>query len=132
MNEQLSLFEETGITKEELADRICAEFNKLDTVWKGTFRVKRAKLVKWEHVNEPDKVLEITIGADVSEGKYLMYFKGSEESQRKAMCIGDYSPFMDRLLNDKDFSFNPTPWFILFIWHKYEKKNLQKILDGLI
>ena len=131
MNEQLSLFEETGITKEELAERICAEFNKLDTVWKGTFRVKKIELERWKHISDPDKTLDILINAEVSKGKYLMYFEGDEESQQKVLCIGDYSPLVARLLKDKDFTFNPTPWFILFIWHKFEHKDLDKILGGM-
>ena len=42
MNEQISLFaEEEKKLQDRFAGRICEEFNKLDTVFKGKFYVKK-------------------------------------------------------------------------------------------
>lgn len=119
--EQLSLFDNISITKEEFAQRICDEFNSLDTVWKGTFKVKHVGLCVWEHIDDPEKVLEITIKPTLGDN-YLMQFKGDKKSQ-EAVYRCD-TPYLNKLEQDKDFSICITPWDVYVFYHKFERKKL--------
>lgn len=121
MNEQLPLFDEPDDVG-DLARLLCDEFNKLDTCWKGTFRIMETELARWDHISDPNKVLSILITADDAHAKPFMYLDGDEESQEKVLSIRDYSPLIDRLMKDKDFSYCPGPWFLSFYWHKFERK----------
>ena len=121
MTEQLSLFDNPGMSKEELAQRLCDEFNSLETVWKGTFKVKDIELSRWDHISEKDKVLSITIKPDLNSN-YLIQFDGDSESQKRIYRID--TPLVRQLSKDKDFSINITPWNIYIYYHKFERKKL--------
>lgn len=127
MEEQLSLFaEEEQEIQQRLADRICEEFNKLDTVFKGKFYVKRISLELWQHVPMTNKVLEIDIKAEgVCTENSFMQFGGDRESQLNINNISYFSPFVADLCKDKDFSLCVTPWNIYIFYHNFERKRIK-------
>lgn len=120
MTEQLSLFD-TPKPQDEFATFICKEFNKLDTVWEGTFVVTNIDLSKWENISDPLQVLSITLKPDTSRG-YLTYLEGDEESKRIVSTVGRYSELIGKLMDDKDFAISITPWCIFVFYHKFKKK----------
>lgn len=124
MNEQLSLFENPYLSKEEFAQRLCDEFNKLETVWKGNFYVEKIVLSYWDHVELKDKALQIDIKAKDQGEDNFIYLKGDRKSQENLVCCGDKSEFISKLLKDKDFSFAPTPWRIFIFYHNWERKKI--------
>lgn len=119
--EQLSLFDNPYTTKEEIAQKICDEYNSIDTVWKGTFRVKSIELAVWHHSYDPEKVLSITLKPELN-GNYLMQFEGDRESQKRVYNID--TPFIRKLAKDKDFAICVTPWVVYIFWHKFERKKV--------
>lgn len=121
MNEQLSLF--GGSSIEDIAQIICDEFNKVPSVWKGSFKVKEVALCRWYHIDDPNKVLEITLKPELN-GNYLTQFAGDKESQRNIYNANMFSPLLQRLEKDNDFAVCVTPWNIYIYYHKYERKNL--------
>lgn len=127
MNEQISLFaEEERATQWKLADRICEEFNKLDTVFKGKFYVKKVSLELWEHVPMKNKVLSISIKAEgVSSQNSFMQFDGDRKSQVNIDNIAYFSPYVANLCKDKDFALCITPWVIYIYYHNFELKRIK-------
>lgn len=125
MFEQISLF--GGLTMEDFAEILCDEYNKLDTVWKGTFKVARVELNRWYHITDENKILEVDIKPELGEN-YLMQFKGDKHSQDIIYNADMYSSLLARLCEDKDFAICTTPWSIYIYFHKYELKDLQKYL----
>ena len=127
MNEQISLFaEEERATQEQFADRICEEFNKLDTVFKGKFYVKKVSLELWEHVPMKNKVLSISIKAEgVSSQNSFIQFDGDRKSQVNIDNIAYFSPFVADLCKDKDFALCITPWVIYIYYHNFELKRIK-------
>lgn len=127
MNEQISLFaEEERATQWKLADRICEEFNKLDTVFKGKFYVKEVSLELWKHVPMKNKVLSISIKAEgVSSQNSFMEFAGDRKSQENIDNIAYFSPFVADLCKDKDFALCITPWVIYIFYHNFELKRIK-------
>lgn len=123
MNEQLTLFDNFSVSKEDLAQKNCDEFNSLDTVWKGTFKVTKVELSKWEHIADPNKILSISL-SPVLNGNYLIQFEGDKKSQRNIYNADRLSPFIKKLSQDKDFSYCITPWSIYIYWHKFERKKV--------
>lgn len=121
MVQQLSLFDE--LTTDDFANVICNEFNKLNTVWKGTFKVTEVELSKWEHIDDKEKVLSVVIKPELN-GNYLVQFNGDKESQRTVYNACCFSPILERLEKDRDFAVCVTPWLICIYYHKYERKNL--------
>lgn len=125
MNEQISLFDNIGTTKEEFAQKICDECNKLETVWKGEFYVEEVSLSWWNHVQLKNRVLEIDIKArNLNDENHLIQLKGDRESQKTLHNIVQYSDFIRNLCKDKDFDFTITPWFISVFYHNWELKKL--------
>lgn len=127
MNEQISLFaEEERATQWKLADRICEEFNKLDTVFKGKFFVSRCVLCQWTHVPKKYKTLEISISAyGVSSENSFMQFGGDRESQLNINNIAYLSDYVGELCKDKDFSLTITPWSIYIYYDAFERKKIK-------
>lgn len=125
--EQLTLFDNPS-PADELAKVICDELNRQDTVWQGTFHIQKVELIRWEHISDPLKVLTIVLKPDISKS-YLVHFKGDKKSQEAIQYLGDHSQIIGKMMEDKDFTFNLTPWMALVFWHKFEKKTpfLKKI-----
>lgn len=119
--EQLSLFDNPYTTKEEIAQKICDEYNSIDTVWKGTFKVKSIELAVWHHTCDSEKVLSITLKPELN-GNYLMQFEGDRKSQKRVYSID--TPFIRKLAKDKDFAICVTPWVVYIFWHKFERKKV--------
>lgn len=127
MTEQISLFEELYKSEQQyFADRICEEFNKLDTVFKGKFYVEKVSLELWEHVPMKNKVLSISIKAEgVSSQNSFMQFAGDKKSQENIDNIAYFSPFVAGLCKDKDFALCITPWVIYIYYHNFELKRIK-------
>ena len=127
MTEQISLFEELYKSEQQyFADRICDEFNTIDTVYKGTFYVDKVILCKWDHMNEPDKVLEITIKSPLNnQQNRFIQFAGDKQSQLNLYNIGCLSKWIGQLEKDRDFSISVTPWDIFVFYHKFERKKIK-------
>ena len=127
MIHQLSLFaEEERATQWKLADRICEEFNQLETVFKGKFFVAGCSLRHWTHVPKKYKTLEISISAyGVSTQNSFMQFGGDKQSQLNINNIPYISPFVGKLCEDKDFSLCVTPWNIYIFYHNFELKRIK-------
>lgn len=124
--EQLSLFRSDMSETERFADRICEEFNKIDTVFKGSFYVESEVLERWEHIAEKDKVLTVTIKSPKNNERNRFYqFEGDKQSQLNIWNIGYLSDWIGKLRKDKDFSIAVTPWMILVYCHRFERKKVQ-------
>lgn len=128
MIHQLSLFaEEEREQQWKFADRICEEFNNLDTVFKGKFYVKKVSLELWEHVPMKNKVLSISIKAEgvSSQNSFMLQFEGDRKSQLNINNIEYFSPFVADLCKDKDFALCITPWAIYIYYHNFELKRIK-------
>ena len=126
MDEQLTLFDSPFLTKEQFADKLVSELNKLDTCWKGKFYVEEIRLEHWDHVALKEKVLEVSIKArNWRQDRAFTYFTGDRESQMVLYFCGDESAFFGKLFKDKDFSMSPTPWRIYVFYHNWEKKKIE-------
>ena len=118
---QLSLFD-LGMSKEEFAQKLCDEFNKIDTVWE--FYVKRVSLAEWHHVDLKNKVLEIDLDTRKNKKDKFIYFQGDKQSQMNLYNIPFESEFVGKLNEDKDFSINITPWAVYIYFHNWELKKI--------
>lgn len=127
MTEQISLFEELYKSEQQyFADRICEEFNKLDTVFKDKFFVSRCVLAQWTHVPKKYKTLEISISAfGVSSENSFMQFGGDRKSQLNINNIAYLSDYVGKLCEDKDFSLTVTPWSIYIYYDAFERKKIK-------
>ena len=124
--EQLSLFRSDMSETERFADRICEEFNKIDTVFKGSFYVESEVLERWEHIAEKDKVLTVTIKSPKNnERNRFTHFEGDKQSQLNIWNIEYLSDWIGKLRKDKDFAIAVTPWMILVFYHRFERKKVQ-------
>ena len=122
---QLNLFDNIGTTKEEFAQRICDEFNSLNTVWKNHFYVRESNLETWDHVKLERKVLCICIKArNWRRNKTFVQFEGDRESQRILYNAPYFSKYLADLEKDKDFSICITPWSIYIYFHNWELKKV--------
>ena len=122
---QLSLFDNIGTTKEEFAQRICDELNKLETIWKGSFYVKDVSLSHWQHVNLENRVLEICIKATKqTEDQTFIQLRGDRESQLNLYNAACFSKYLADLEKDKDFSYCVTPWIVFIYYHNWELKKV--------
>lgn len=123
MIQQLSLFaEQEREIQWKFADKVCEEFNKIDTVWKGGFYIKDAGLENWDHVQLKNKVLSITLDSKRNKKDKFIYFDGNPQSQMNLYNIPFESELIGKLNKDKDFSINITPWKIYIYYHNFEKK----------
>lgn len=127
MIQQLSLFaEEERAIQWKFADRICEEFNKLDTVFKDKFFVSRCVLAQWTHVPKKYKTLEISISAyGVSTQNSFMQFGGDKQSQLDINNIAYLSDYVGKLCDDEDFSLTITPWSIYIYYDAFERKKIK-------
>lgn len=124
MIQQLSLFaEQDREIQWKFADKVCEEFNKLNTVWKNNFYVKKCNLEMWEHVKLDRKVLCISIKArNWTRSKTFIQFDGDRESQLNLYNAAYFSKYIADLEKDKGFSISITPWSIYIYYHNFEKK----------
>lgn len=125
--EQLSLFDNIGMTKEQFAERILKEFNNLETVWKGKFYIEEIELSHWHHIDHPhNKILTIMLKAknNRDNDNYFLQFAGDPESQKVVYNADIFSEYLGKLSKDKDFSIAVTPWFISIYWHNFELKEI--------
>lgn len=122
MIQQLSLFaEQEREIQWKFADKVCEEFNKLDTVFQ--FFVSSCSLVQWTHVPMKNKTLNISISAfGVSSDNSFMQFEGDRESQFNICNVLNLSEWMGKVSEDKDFNLTVTPWNIYIYYHNFEKK----------
>lgn len=127
MDEQLSLFAELYKSESErFAERICDEFNKIDTVYKGTFYVKDCGLETWHHVNLKGRVLCIDIKSPLNnEQNRFIQFAGDKQSQLNIYNIDCLSEWVGKISKDKDFSICVTPWTICIYYHNFERKKIK-------
>lgn len=127
MTEQISLFEELYKSEQQyFADRICDEFNAIDTVYKGTFYVDKVSLEKWDHISDPEKVLNIIIKSPLNNDQNrFIQFAGDKQSQLNLYNIGCLSKWIGQLEKDRDFSISVTPWSIFVFYHKFERKKIK-------
>ena len=127
MIHQLSLFaEEEREQQWKFADRICEEFNKLDTVFKGKFFVAGCSLRLWTHVPKKNKTLEVSISAHgVSSYNSFMQFEGDRQSQLNINNIAELSRYVGKLCEDKDFSLIVTPRQIYIFYDNFELKKIE-------
>lgn len=124
--EQLSLFRFDMSETERFASRVCEEFNKIDTVFKGSFYVESEVLERWEHIAEKDKVLTVTIKSPKNnERNRFIHFEGDKQSQLNIWNIEYLSDWIGKLRKDKDFAIAFTPWMILVYYHRFERKKVQ-------
>ena len=123
MVEQLSLFS-VGMSIDQFSSKLCEEFNKIDTVWKGGFYVKDASLENWEHVQLKNKVLSITLDSKRNKKDKFIYLKGDPQSQMNLYNIPFESEFVGKLNEDKDFSISITPWAVYIYFHNWELKKI--------
>ena len=125
MTDQISLFDNISTTKEEFAQRICDECNKLDTFWKNQFYVDSVVLEWWDHVQLKNRVLNICIKArNRNDKSNFVQFQGDKESQLTLNNITFYSEYISKLTKDKDFAFIITPWNIFVFYHNWELKKV--------
>ncbi len=122
MIQQISLFaEQEREIQWKFADKVCEEFNKLDTVFQ--FFVSSCILEQWTHVPMKNKTLNISISAfGVSSDNSFMQFKGDRKSQYNICNILNLSEWMGKVSEDKDFNLTVTPWNIYIYYHNFEKK----------
>lgn len=125
VNEQLSLFDNPTMSKEEFAEKVIAELNKIDTVWKGQFYLNKLLLEYWDHVKTKYKVLEVHIKArNWREDSTFIQFKGDRQSQYNLYNAVVLSEWLSEISKDKDFSFSITPWNIYVFYHNWELKKI--------
>ena len=124
--EQLSLFENTHINKEIFANNILNDLNRLDTIWKGTFYIDHIELSKWEHISDPDKVLEIvymsTMIEELGKGNCFTQWCDYKDDELKLLNLYEHSDTLMRYADDKDLSVSVTPDMIFVFFHKFERK----------
>ena len=125
MNEQLSLFDNATMSKEDFAEKIVSELNKIDTVWKGKFYLDSLDLCHWDHVKTKHKVLEVSIKAkNWRKDNTFIQFKGDKQSQYNLYNANMLSDWLGEISKDKDFSIAITPWFINIYYHNWELKKI--------
>ena len=125
MIEQLSLFDSLYNDKDQFAQKIVDEFNKLETYWKDQFYVSKCNLENWDHINLKRKVLCITIGArNWDRQNTFIQFDGDKDSQLAIYNINCLSDYISKLMADKDFSYSITPWKIYIFFHNWEIKKV--------
>lgn len=121
-SEQLSLF----ATPEQIfAEKMCEEFNKLDTVFKGTFYIDECSLEWWNHVQLKNRVLFICLKSPLNSTKNsFMQFGGDRKSQKNLYNCGMLSDWIGEMAKDRDLCINITPWCIYIYYHNFEKKGI--------
>lgn len=123
--EQTQLFN-VGLDKNYVANEILKDLNNLNTIWQGSFEIDDISLEKWEHINDPDKVLSIiyvsNIIKDFGDDNNFTYFCLYPESERELQDIYNHSELLKRYENDKDLAVCITPTMIFVYWHKFERK----------
>lgn len=120
---QLSLF----ATPEQIfAERICDEFNKIDTVFKSTFYVDTCKLERWNHVDLKERVLFVSLKSPLnSTENSFVQFGGDRQSQLNLYNCGLLNEWIGERCQDRDLSINITPWSIYVYYHNFERKQIE-------
>lgn len=130
-NLQLSLFESN---ENKFAKKMLDLINQasIGTVWENSFYIEEVELSKWNHLKS-NKKRHLTIilksYKNIDYGTMFTYFNCDKTDEKALLNNICENELYKKLVEDKDFSIIPLPWFIDITFKNFDFKNIENYIE---